>query len=617
MCGIAGGILKDARHDERELSEFAGQMAERLHHRGPDSNGVWTDATHGVALAHSRLAIVDLSAAGHQPMVSHDGRYVLVFNGEIYNHLEVRRELQAIGEAPPWRGHSDTESFAAAICAWGLEATLPRLRGMFAAAVWDRANHSLMLVRDRIGEKPLYYGWIGNDFVFASELKALRCHKSWKGEVDRAALTLYMRHGHVPQPYCIYEGINQLPAGSYLRLSARNLEAEVETYWSLSETIENAKRDPFLGSPEEAVSRLDELIGSAVEEQMVADVPHGAFLSGGIDSSTVVAIMQSRSSNPVRTFTIGFDDKTLDEAIYAKAVANHLGTEHEELYVGPSEARDVIPDLPQIYDEPFADQSQIPTRILSELTSNHVKVALSGDAGDELFGGYERYQQTLDLIGRIERVSSPTRQVLGNGVAAVPEGAWDLLLGSALTVMGKGAQKFRPGLKAHKWAGYLLEDRIHAYHQQMSICTFPDELVIGGREPETAYTAHSKRSENCSFLEQMMAIDSTSYLPDDILVKVDRAAMSVSLETRIPLLDPRIIHFAWQLPDAVKVRDGQAKWPLRRVLARYVPMELIDRPKQGFAVPVSDWLKGPCGRGRRSCSDRICFAIVACSVPGL
>lgn len=537
-------------------------------------------------------------------MSSADGRYVIVFNGEIYNHLDVRQMLAREGRAPDWRGHSDTETIVAAVSAWGIAQTLPRLRGMFAFAVWDNARRRLVLARDRIGEKPLYYGWLGGDFVFGSELKALRCHPAWTGEIDRGALTLFMRYGHVPAPNCIFSGFRQLAPGKLLHLDANHHEPTIESYWTLAETIAGAKQTPFEGSGKDAVDALHDMLSDAVAEQMVADVPYGAFLSGGIDSSTVVSLMQARSSRPIRTFTIGFDEREHDEAAHAKAVARHLGTDHTELYIRPEEALATVRDLAHVYDEPFADSSALPTTLLARLTSAHVTVALSGDGGDELFGGYRRYEQAQNLVDRIDKVPAGLRRALGHGLGAVSERTWDSLLRPTLAIAGGRRRHLRPGQKVHKWADYLRHDRITTYHHLMSSADQPTALVLDGVEPATVYDDVTLRHPDLSFREEMMALDALSYLPDDILVKVDRAAMSVGLETRIPLLDERIVRFAWTLPDNIRSCEGRSKWPLRKVLDRYVPATLVERPKQGFSVPIAKWLRGPLRPWAESLLDR-------------
>lgn len=593
MCGVAGFLDTSLRSSNDALRQVAERMGRALQHRGPDSSGCWTDETCGIAFSHRRLAVIDVSSAGHQPMISANGRYVICFNGEIYNHVELRKALSKAGSAPDWRGYSDTETILAAVSAWGLEETLVRSYGMFAFALWDRKERSLHLARDRIGEKPLYYGWLGRVFVFASEVKALRRHPAWKGDIDRGALTLYMRHGYVPDPYCIHVGLHKLLPGTTLRLDHNTSSIVTRTYWSPPETVRNAVRNPFRGTQKEAIEELHSRLSAVVAEQIIADVPLGAFLSGGIDSSTIVALMQAQSSRPVRTFTIGSPEQEYNEAVHAKAIANHLGTDHTELYLGPRQALDTVSRVPYCYDEPFGDSSQIPTLLLSELTSKHVTVALSGDGGDELFGGYDRYRRVENLTDRINLLPPLVGRALGAGLRAVPTGAWDVLLRPLIGVMSDRGRHRYPGRKVHKWAEFFTLERPLIYRQLASHCSHPADLVLEGAEYPTAFTDPRRQFDCANIRDFMMSIDLVSYLPDDILVKVDRAAMSVSLETRIPLLDPRIVEFAWSLPGNYKFENGQTKWALRQVLYRYVPRALIDRPKQGFALPIEKWLRGP------------------------
>ena len=574
------------------MRDIAQQMGRSLRHRGPDSAGVWFDEHSGIALAHRRLAIIDVSEAGNQPMASADGRFVISFNGEIYNHLSIRRALDECARAPKWRGNSDTETILAAFSAWGVAETMPQLRGMFAFALWDRERRCLYLARDRVGEKPIYYGWLGTVFLFGSELKALRCHPAWTGEIDRGALTLYMRHGYVPAPHSIYASVQKLLPGTLLRLERGLTDPTIEAYWTLRDTIADATREPFRGSATDAVEGLHKVLSESVAEQMVADVPLGAFLSGGIDSSTIVALMQAQSGHRVRTFTIGFHEKRFDEAAHAKAVARHLGTDHTELYVRPEEAIDAIGLMPQLYDEPFGDSSQLPTFLLARLTARNVTVALSGDGGDELFAGYRSYEQGQALLRNVESVPSPLRGAVRTGVGALSPHTWDMLLRPLKAFASGGKLNAATGDKLHKWGVFLSLDRAEIFRHLVSHCLNPSVLVRGGSEPPTAFTDPARQYRSGDFLDFMMALDLVSYLPDDILVKVDRAAMGVSLETRVPLLDPRVIRYAWSLPRDLKVRSGKTKWVLRQVLDRYVPSTLIDRPKKGFGVPIEEWLRG-------------------------
>ncbi len=589
MCGFAGflgGISIDAKSDEDVLMS----MSRRILHRGPDDGGVWCDTEARIGLGHRRLSIVDLSPAGHQPMVSGGSRYVIAYNGEIYNHLDLRKQLGDVA----WRGHSDTETLLAGFDAWGIQHTVERCIGMFAFAVWDRETRTLTLARDRLGEKPLYYGWQGTGnqrvFLFASELKALRAHPSFTAEIDRGALSLLLRHAYVPAPYSIYQGISKLEPGCLLTISMRQPVPCIQTYWSAVSVARAGRSAPFAGSPDEAVNELERLAKDAVARQMMADVPLGAFLSGGIDSSTVVALMQAQSSKPVKTFTIGFREQGYNEAEYAKAVAKHLGTEHTELYITPEQAMAVIPHLPALYDEPFADSSQIPTYLVSQLARQHVTVSLSGDAGDELFAGYNRYQITSSMWRKLALMPIPLRAAIASGITTLSPAAWDRLSGC----IPGAARHATFGDKLHKGAGVLSSRTVdELYLGLVSQIQNPAEWVINGQEPPTNLTGLRPQLGGLTGVERMMALDAVSYLPDDILCKVDRAAMGVSLETRVPFLDHRLFEFAWRLPLDFKLRDAQSKWPLRQVLYRHVPRELIERPKMGFGMPLHDWLRGP------------------------
>ena len=590
MCGISGFFAAGSDFADAQARAELRHMANAIAHRGPDSDGYWTDPATGIALAHRRLAIVDLSEHGHQPMMSHCGRYVIVFNGEIYNHTELRQEIRG----RPWRGHSDTETILALMTDLGPVRVLEKLVGMFAIAVWDRESRTLTLARDRMGEKPLYYGWQGAGqhatFLFGSELKALKAHPTFAADIDRNALCLYMRHNYIPAPYSIYQGIAKLEAGCLLTVSLAQPEPKIERYWSAANVAVAGCAAPFPGSPEQAVDELELLLKSVVQQQMVADVPLGAFLSGGIDSSTIVALMQAQSSRPVKTFTIGFNEEGYNEAVHAKAVAAHIGAEHTELYVSPQQALDVIPLLPRLYCEPFSDSSQIPTFLVSQLARQHVTVSLSGDAGDELFCGYNRYQLTEKLWHKLAFVPAPLRALVAKGITTLSPTAWDKL---ADFIPGAGRYAAL-GDKLHKGAGVLASATVdELYLGMVSHLHNPAKWVIGGQEPLTHLTGLRPDLGGLGAVERMMALDTISYLPDDILVKVDRAGMGVSLECRVPFLNHRLVEFAWSLPLTYKLREGQTKWPLRQVLYRHVPRELIDRPKMGFGVPLHDWLRGP------------------------
>ena len=594
MCGIAGYVGGAWLTNAGGVGQHLTEMANALTPRGPDSAGYWSDPEHAVALTHRRLAIIEPNKTGHQPMMSASERYVISFNGEIYNHLDLREQLSVGGsDQITWRGRSDTETLIAGIETWGLKETLSKSVGMYAFALWDRKERLLYLVRDRMGEKPLYYGYQQGVFLFGSELKALKVHPAFKGEVDRDTITLQLRHSYIPTPYSIYKGIKKLPPGTFIKVRVCNgrisrSELDPVTYWSLGDAINNGIDYPFRGNDTDAVDALDNLLSDSVRRQMVADVPLGAFLSSGVDSSAIVALMQSHSSRPVKTFTIGFNEEGYNEAVHAKAVAAYLGTEHTELYASPQDALDVIPRLPVMYDEPFSDSSQIPTFLVSQMTREHVTVSLSGDAGDELFGGYNRYHMTSGLWDKIRKVPLPLRHLIANGLRTI---APDRLNQLSKWIPGTGKHADFGG-KVHKGAGVLAsQSSDELYLNLITHWQDPSSLVINGIEKPTKITEPPFHING--MVEQMMAIDSVSYLTDDILCKVDRASMSVSLETRVPLLDHRIVEFAWSLPFSMKIRDGQGKWILRQVLYKYVPKELVERPKMGFGVPIGSWLRGP------------------------
>ncbi len=586
MCGIAGLWALSPAED---VAGIAASMGAMLNHRGPDDGGVWSDAEAGIALAHRRLSILDLSPQGHQPMTSRDGRHVIVYNGEIYNHAELRKAL----EGADWRGHSDTEVLLEAVGRWGVAATLRRCVGMFAFALWDRSESTLILARDRIGEKPLYYGRLGTTLVFASELKALRAHPRWQGEIDRGALSLLLRYSYIPAPHSIYRGIGKLLPGTLIALRADGSSEETR-YWSAAEVAERGVAEPFAGDEAAAAGELERLLSRSVGRQMVADVPLGAFLSGGIDSSLIVALMQAQSSRPVKTFTIGFSEAGYNEAEHAKAVARHLGTDHTELYVSSRQAMEAIPLLPTLYDEPFSDSSQIPTYLVAQLARQHVAVSLSGDGGDELFGGYNRYFLGRSLWRGTGWLPRGVRSAMAAAIDAVSPAAWNTLLSPFASMLPRHLRYANPGDKLHKLAEILAaRDGDEIYRGLVSHWKAPASIVLGAYEPATALTDPSRRAALGDFTQRMMYLDLVSYLPDDILVKVDRAAMGVSLETRVPLLDHELVEFAWRLPLSMKIRAGQGKWLLRQVLHRHVPRELVERPKMGFGIPIDTWLRGP------------------------
>ena len=598
MCGFVGfmgGTTSYGRADDEAMLK---RMADTITYRGPDDAGYWCDEHQRVGLGHRRLSIVDLSPAGHQPMQTGTRRYVIAFNGEIYNHLLLRQALEASGQAPSWRGHSDTETLLAGFDAWGIQGAVERAIGMFAFAAWDRQTSTLTLVRDRLGEKPLYYGWQGrgNDavFLFGSELKALREHPAFENNINRGALSLYMRHNYIPASYSIYEGIAKLLPGSLLTVSLQQREPKAWPYWSGAQVAESGVASAFVGSAEQAVDALEVLLKDAVRQQMMADVPLGAFLSGGVDSSAVVALMQAQSSRPVKTFTIGFNEEGYNEAVHAKAVARHLGTEHTELYVTAEQARAVIPRLPTLYDEPFSDSSQIPTFLVSQLARQHVTVSLSGDAGDELFCGYNRYLLANKLWQKLSVLPAGSRRLAARGFTALSPSRWNTLLGPVQGLLPSSLRQANLGDKLHKAAGVLAAGSMdELYLGLVSHWNDPASVVIDGTEPPTLLTGNAPVLDGLDEIQRMMALDALTYLPDDILVKVDRAGMGVSLESRVPFLDHRVVEFAWTLPQSLKLRDGVGKWVLRQVLYRHVPKELIERPKMGFGVPIGDWLRGP------------------------
>ncbi len=595
MCGFVGFLRPGGINKDYGISAVKA-MAQTLSHRGPDDSGEWLDQEAGLVFAHRRLSILDLSDAGHQPMLSPQGRYVIVFNGEIYNHLELRRDLEKLNGVFNWRGHSDTETLLAAIERWGIVETLARCIGMFAFALWDCFEKRLTLARDRFGEKPLYYGWQRDSFLFGSELKAFRVHSDFVGELDRNSLCLFFRHKYVPAPYSIYKNIYKLKPGTYVEIenvgSGKYCVGTPKEYWSLKSVAEQGLASPFCGSDHEAISALEKKLRCAIESQMVADVPLGAFLSGGVDSSTVVALMQQLSNQPIRTFSIGFPDGNYNEANYAAAVAKHLGTSHTELYVTGKEAIDVISLLPSLYDEPFSDSSQIPTYLVANLAKQNVKVALSGDGGDELFCGYERYFWGESIWHSLARIPDSLRARMGGGL----NGASNAMALPFLREIGGmllGKERYSALVEKFQKAGDVMEvtSPEDIYRRLVSHWKAPNKVVLGGEEYSTPLTQPLAWLKNGDFKERMMYLDGVTYLCDDVLAKVDRAAMGVSLETRVPLLDKRVVEFAWSLPLSLKVRGKHGKWILRQVLYKYVPRELIERKKMGFGAPIGTWLR--------------------------
>lgn len=590
MCGIAGFVTLG--QDQTWMATVVQKMGQQLAHRGPDSSGVYVDSAAGLAFSHQRLSILDLSAEGNQPMQSHCGRYVIIFNGEVYNHLLLRERLYS--REIPWRGHSDTETLLAAISCLGLEAALQLTVGMFAFALWDRQEQVLHLARDRMGEKPLYYGWSGGSFMFGSELKALKVHPRWHAEINREALTLFLRYKYVPAPLSIYQNIFKLPPGHLLSLSLTgNRKESLTAYWSVYQAAQSGLAYPFVGDEVEAAEALDRLLRQSVQQQITADVPVGAFLSGGYDSSLISALMCAQSRGRSKTFTIGVGDSRYNEAIYAQEVAQHLGSEHHELYVSPSDVMETIPKMPLLYDEPFSDASQVPTFLVAQLARQHVTVSLSGDGGDELFGGYNRYTWGPAIWRRIGWTPQWGRQQAAMLLQTLSPQTWDKLFSSLGRWLPAAWRYMTPGEHIHKMAGVLAaRDAEDLYLRLVSHWKQPSQVVKQGREPAFDASDSQLLQDFPNFCDRMMYRDAVTYLPDDILVKVDRASMGVSLEARVPFLDHRIVEFAWSIPQTMKIRNGQGKWLLRQVLYKYVPPKLVDRPKQGFGLPIDEWLRG-------------------------
>lgn len=590
MCGIVGFMVGPRFQGDPSLVIRA--MMETLVHRGPDGSGSWIDERRGLAFGHRRLAIVDLSAAGAQPMRSASGRYTITFNGEIYNFPALRVELERLGAT--FRGHSDTEVMLAAFEAWGVIPAVERFIGMFAFVVWDARSSEMILVRDRLGKKPLFYYWSRSGVAFGSELKALCAFPGLDRTVDRGALALFLRHSYVPAPYSILSRVRKVEAGGFVRIAlvdGRPSEPQEGTYWSAIDTARRAQKERFLGDEEEALAALDILLRDATQMRMIADVPLGAFLSGGIDSSLIVALMQSQSSRPVRTFTIGFHEKEYNEADHARAVARHLGTEHTEVVATPQDALAVIPRLPMIYDEPMSDPSQIPTFLVCEMARRHVTVALSGDGGDELFHGYDRYDKARGVWCKVHRIPVPLRRLAAGGLRAISAERWDQIVGLA----GEApARTSSTGMRLHKLAEALgASGPTGVYRHFLTHWAHPVSIVIGAKEPPTKLALFGDPADDDAFSEMMCLIDAVSYLPDEILVKVDRASMAVSLEARAPLLDHRVFEFAAALPLAFKRGALGSKHLLKRLLYRSVPRELVEREKMGFGVPIDRWLRGP------------------------
>lgn len=585
MCGIVGFWEQKQCQSALDRQNAIGRMTATLVHRGPNDGGTWCDDSVDLALGHRRLSILDLSPAGHQPMFSASGRFAIVYNGEIYNSDELRRDLKNNGIT--FRGHSDTEALLEGCAAWGVEATVRRCIGMFAFALWDKESRTLWLVRDRLGIKPLYWGQMGGTFLFASELKALKSYPGWHGQVNRDAVAALLTYCYIPGPLSIYEGVHKLQPGHILELR-EGAAPRINAYWSaLDVMLSGAANRHEDMTDDEAKDSLEALLRDAVKRRMVADVPLGAFLSGGIDSSLVVAMMQAQSENKIRTFSIGFEEASYNEAPYARAVAEHLGTEHTEMYVTPKDAWDVIPSLPDLYDEPFADSSQIPTYLLSKLTQKHVTIALSGDGGDELFAGYTRYFLGLDKYAGISPFQNSMRSLLHGSIRLLNRETWDHL---GLVAPSRWRHHLGNRLYCHsEWR------RPEEYFRDSYLTHWPNatEIVPGSALPKTVLRNAESYRRLPWLVERFQYMDVAAYLPDDILVKVDRASMAVGLEARVPLLDHRVFELAWSLPRRMSIRDGKGKWILRQILYKYVPSELIERPKMGFGVPIDEWLRGP------------------------
>ena len=594
MCGIAGSFGPMEHSSASDAAEELRKAVEALTHRGPNDSGEWSDQRAGIFLGHRRLSVVDLSDLGHQPMISRDGRFVLSYNGEIYNAPSIKSSLSQKGAT--FRGRSDTEVLVEAISAWGLHKTLKALNGMFALAVWDRKNRCLHLARDRFGQKPIYYAWAGKSLVFGSELAAIKEFRSFPANINRDSISLLLRHSNVPAPHTIYIDCWKLVPGAILSVDYETLRShsvpQPQLYWSAHECAEQSLANPLKINGPELWKELDAVLQEAVADCMLSDAPLGAFLSGGIDSSTVVALMQKCSSRPVKTFSIGFSESSYNEAEDAASIAQHLGTEHTELYVTPSEAQAVIPKLPAMYSEPFADSSQIPTYIVSKLAREKVTVALSGDGGDELFGGYNRYVWSHNMRKIIETTPLWLRQNLSKAICSIPSQRWDTFFTRASPFIPKSLHQAQYGEKLHKFAGIMnAKDREDIYWKLISQWQNPLDALLTSSEPATLLSERNKWSSIPDFRQQMMLMDTVTYLPDDILVKLDRASMSVGLEARVPLLNHRVFEFAWRLPIEEKIYKSSGKKILKQVLAKYIPRHLFERPKMGFGVPVGDWLR--------------------------
>lgn len=591
MCGLAGFFQGASFTTAEQVLQQLKQMTDAIKYRGPDSEGFWYEMDDKIALGHRRLAIQDLSEAGHQPMHSDCGRYVMVFNGEIYNHLEIRQELENASDDINWHGHSDTETILKSIQLFGFESTLKKLVGMFAIALWDKQDKALYLAKDRFGEKPLYYGWQNDTLLFGSELKALVEHPAFEKKIETRAVASLIKHSYVASPYSIWQNIFKLTPAHYLKFTADDLNPREICYWSLKDITERAQHNKVNVSDDQAINELETLLTHSIENQMISDVPLGALLSGGIDSSLVVALMQKVSKQPVKTFSIGFDDPKFDESKHAEAVANHLGTDHTTLIMTPADLLELVPEIAKVYDEPFADSSQLPTTLVCRLAKQHVTVALSGDAGDELFGGYNRYFFATKVWDSYRLVPSAVRKTLLSSIFLLKPKTWDATLGNLVKKRGI----VHLGDKLYK-LGQRLQGVENFNELYLSLVTekfYLNNLLKNNHDLPYLLKDESKWPKLSDNVEKMMALDTLTYLNDDILVKVDRAAMSTSLELRAPFLSHPVFEYAWKLPMDKKIRGNKGKWVLRQILYRHVPQDLIDRPKQGFGIPLDDWLRGP------------------------
>ncbi|WP_027720792.1 asparagine synthase (glutamine-hydrolyzing) [Maridesulfovibrio zosterae] len=594
MCGIAGLIDFSRSTSSEQLERIARKMGDAQNSRGPDGCAQWSDPDSGIALDHRRLAIIDLTKEGVQPMHSRSGRFVTIFNGEIYNYRDLREELEQAEGFNGWRGHSDTEVMLEAVEQWGFEKAVKSFSGMFAIAIWDRHSKRLFLVRDRMGEKPLYYSTQNNTFLFGSELKALMVHAAFEKEIDRHSLASYLRYHYVPAPRTIFKEVQCLMPGTWICIDIDGTTSEPQTYWSLLDCAREAENKIFTAPDNTIIETLEDLLLNVIEREMISDVPLGAFLSGGIDSSLIVSLMQQCALAPVKTFTIGFNDKAYNEAAEAKAVAKHIGTEHTELYVSPKDALEVIPKIPHIWDQPFSDASQIPTHLVSCMTREHVTVALSGDGGDELFAGYNRHFKGCSLWNRLKLIPAPLRDLGAKAISSISPASWNKVFKMYGPILPSALQMRLPGQKLHKLSDVMAARSESDYYKFLTSNWFnPDQVVNSANEFEGPFQNSSMQPNQDNLTAWMQYMDAATYLPDDILTKVDRAAMATSLETRAPFLDHEVVEFSQRLPMHLRIQNGQGKYALRQILYKYVPRELIERPKMGFGIPIDSWLRGP------------------------